>query len=297
MRKTFVPGITCGIVLSLGVLSIIAHGQPARGPVELRVDNLKNPLGIDDTAPRFSWQLRDSAPGARQTAYEVKVASTAAQLTQGKAQAWTSGRVDSSQSMNIVYKGPALVPSKRYYWQVKVWDAGGKEYPASQAGWWETGLMRQSDWHAPRDWHAAWIGYETPEEAAVRHAPAEWIANPEFKELAKEKATEQHFAYRGKTNLDKPVRSAALYAACQNTVSAWVNGTQVLLADPLPPYKQMPWKKYVRANVTRQLTSGANSVVLDCVHYVVNPNGMATNEAPPLSATLYVEFTDGSSTT
>jgi alpha-L-rhamnosidase len=297
MKRTLVREMTCGIVLSLGILPIMTYAQPARGPVELRVDNLTNPLGIDDPAPLFSWQLRDPAAGARQTAYEVTVASTAAQLNQGKADVWTSGRVDSPQAMNIAYKGPSLVASKRYYWRVKVWDAAGKEYPLSQAGWWETGLMRQSDWHAPRDWHAAWIGHETPEEAAVRHAPAEWIASPDFKELAADKGPEQHFGYRATTNLDKPVRSAALYAACQDTVSAWVNGTQVLLAGPLPPYKQMPWKKYVRANVTRQLTSGANSVVLDCVHYVVNPNGMATNEAPPLSATLYVEFTDGTTTT
>src|SRR6516162_1630122 len=112
MRRTFVQEMSCGIVMGLGFLSVVTHAQPVRGPVELRVDNLKNPLGIDDPAPRFSWQLRDAAQGARQTAYEVKVASAAAHLTQGKADVWTSGRVDSPQSMNVVYKGPSLVPSK-----------------------------------------------------------------------------------------------------------------------------------------------------------------------------------------
>ena len=120
----------------------------------------------------------------------------------------------------------------------------------------------------------------------MRHAPAQWIANPDFKDLAAEKAPEQHFAYRAKAMLDKPVRDATLYAACQDTVSAWVNGIQVLLANPLPPYKQMPWKKYVRADVARQLSQGANSISLECVHYVANPNGMASNDAPPLIATL-----------
>jgi alpha-L-rhamnosidase len=33
------------------------------------------------------------------------------------------------------------------------------------------------------------------------------------------------------------------------------------------------------------------------VHYVVNPNGMATGDAPPLSATLYVEYEDGTNAT
>src|ERR1700751_4236366 len=122
MRRNFVLGMALSMTLSIQGWAQSQQGQPARGPVELRVENLKTPLGIDDPAPRFSWQLRDSAPGGRPTAYEVKLASTAAQLTQGKADFWTSGRVDSSQSINVAYKGPSLVPSKRYYWQVKVWD-------------------------------------------------------------------------------------------------------------------------------------------------------------------------------
>ena len=45
----------------------------AAGPAQLRVDNLVNPLGIDDPAPSFSWQLNDPARGAKQTAYQVDV--------------------------------------------------------------------------------------------------------------------------------------------------------------------------------------------------------------------------------
>ena len=203
----------------------------------------------------------------------------------------TSGRIDGAQSINISYHGPALAPGKRYFWRVKVWGAAGNPYPAHETSWWETGLLIQEAWNAP------WIGYETPEENAVRHAKAQWIVSPEFKDLAAEKSPEQHFAFRGMATLSKPVRNATLYATCQDTVSAWVNGVQVLLADPLPPYKQMPWKKYVSASVGKQLGNGANAVAIDCVHYVVNPNGMAANEAPPLSATLYVEYQDGTNAT
>ena len=41
------------------------------GPAKLKVDQLTTPLGIDDAAPQFSWQLRDPARGAKQTAYQV----------------------------------------------------------------------------------------------------------------------------------------------------------------------------------------------------------------------------------
>ena len=278
-------------VLGIATLPLFGQGSTARGAAGLQVDNLRTPLGIDDPAPRFSWQLRDPAQGARQSAYLVDVSSTAAALNQGHADVWTSGRTNSAQSVNVTYRGPALKAGKRYYWRVKLWDAAGKEYPPSEITWWETGLLIQDAWNAP------WIGYETPEETAVRHAKAQWVANPEFKELGAEKASEQHFAYRAMASLEKPVRSATLYATCQDTVSAWVNGVQVLLADPLPPYKQMPWKKYVSASVSRQLEKGANAVALDCVHYVANPNGRADDDAPPMSATLYVEYEDGADAT
>ncbi len=170
---------------------------------------------------------------------------------------------------------------------VKLWGANGKAYAASETDWWETGLMSQDAWKAQ------WIGYETPEEAAVRHAPAEWIANPDAKSPAMAKDAEQRFAYRTTITLPQAVKFAALYATGQDTVSAWVNGAQVLTENPLPPYKQMPWKKFVRAEVTKHMGAGANTIAIEVLHYVVNPNGMATDDAPPMIATLVVEYADG----
>jgi hypothetical protein len=154
------------------------------------------PLGIDDPSPRFSWQLQDPARGARQTAYELLVASSVALLQRGKADLWDSGRIESGQSLNLRYAGPPVAPSTRYFWRVKVWGAEGKLYPGSAISWWETGLLK------PQAWQAQWIGFETAEENAVRHAPAIWIANPDAKSLYTEKAQEagkapqQRFAYR-----------------------------------------------------------------------------------------------------
>ncbi|HUX27357.1 MAG TPA: alpha-L-rhamnosidase N-terminal domain-containing protein, partial [Terracidiphilus sp.] len=286
----------CAIVLGLAVavatLPMAAQNAPViAGPAELRVDNLKTPLGIDDGAPRFSWQLQDAAQGAKQTAYEVMVASRAELLRQGKPDVWDSGRVASGESENVNYAGPALKAASRYFWKVKVWGAATKVYPASAVSWWETGLLKQDAWRAE------WIGFETPEEAAVRHAPAKWIINPDAKALAAEKGTEQRFAYRATVTLAKSVRHATLYATGQDSVSAWVNGSQVLEASPLPAWKQMPWRKFVRVDTTAKLTKGANELAIETVHYVANPNGMATEDAPPMIATLVVEYTDGTMAT
>ncbi len=288
MKNVVLLQVLCGFVVSAAVTTFPAQ-QPSKnvGPAALQVDNLKTPLGVDDPAPRFSWQVRDRAPGARQTAYQLLVASSIDRLLAGRPDVWDSGRVESGQSIDVPYTGPPLLPSTRYYWGVKLWDATGNLYHPSEPSWWETGLMAQSAWHAQ------WIGYETPEEATVRQAQAAWIANPDAKTPAVGNGAEQHFDYRATITLAKPLRFAALYATGQDTVSAWINGTQVLAEDPLPPYKQMPWKKFVRADVTAHVSSGANAVAIEALHYVVNPNGMATDDAPPVIATLVVEYADG----
>ena len=293
MKRDNLRWIAWGLFLVAAVLPLAAttvRPEPANGPVELRVDNLKTPLGIDDPAPRLSWQLRDPARGAKQTAYQVQVASSAAGLRAGNADVWDSGRITSGQSLNVRYEGPALKPVTRYFWRVKAWDAAGKPYAESPIAWWETGLNKQDAWRAQ------WIGYETAEEAAVRHAPAQWITNPDAKTLAAEKTAELHFAYRATVTLAKPVRRASLFATGRDTVAAWINGVQVLKAEPLLPSKQMPWKKYVRADVTAHLTAGVNTIAIEVVHYVVNPSGMAAEDAPPMNATLFVEYADGTTT-
>jgi alpha-L-rhamnosidase len=295
MKNGMTRNMVCALVLAAGLPLMELRAQtaasPATGPVELRVDDLKTPLGIDDATPRFSWQLKDPARGAKQTAYEVMMSSRADLPGGGKADVWDSGRIESGASLNVRYAGPAIAPSTRYFWRVKVWDAAGKPYAESEPSWWETGLMTQDRWRAE------WIGYETAEEAAVRHAPAVWIASPDAKAQGAEKAAEQHVAYRQRVMLSKTVRRATLYATGQDTVAAWVNGAQVLTADPLPAWKQMPWKKYVRADVTGKLNAGLNTIAIETVHYVLNSNGMAAADAPPMIATLVVEYTDGTMAT
>ena len=131
------------------------------------------------------------------------------------------------------------------------------------------------------------------EEATVRNAPSEWIASPDAKELAAEKSAEQHFAYRATVTLGRPARGAILYATGEDTVAAWVNGEQVLAAAPFPAWKQMPWKKFVSGAVKGKMPAGANTIAIEGIHYVANPNGMASNDAPPMIATLVVEYEDG----
>jgi alpha-L-rhamnosidase len=282
-----------GIAFCLGAgiaMSAIAACAQALSPAALRVDELTTPLGIDDTQPRFSWQLRDSRQGARQSAYRLLVATQPDLLAVGKADVWDSGRIASGQSVGVQYAGAVIAPSTRYYWKVLVWDQAGEPAPESPVSWWESGLLKQP-------WHAQWIGYETAEEAAVRQAPAAWIAypnqipNPAAQALPAGKPAEQHVAYRETVTLSKPVLRATLYATAQDTVSAWINGAQIMTASPYPPWRQFPWKKFVSADATSALTTGSNTIAIEQVHYL-QPNEKAASL--PMIATLFVEYADGS---
>ena len=67
-----------------------------------------NPIGIDVEKPRFSWQILSEVTNTKQNAYEIRVASSIAKLKSVKSLIWSSGKVLSDKSVNIVYGGPKL---------------------------------------------------------------------------------------------------------------------------------------------------------------------------------------------
>ena len=71
--------------------------------VNLQVEYQTNPVGIDAEAPRFSWQMTSEKRGTRQKAYRIEVSENA-DFTRLK---WTSGRVESDESLHIRYAGDA----------------------------------------------------------------------------------------------------------------------------------------------------------------------------------------------
>ena len=137
-------------------------------PIKLRCDYRENPLGIDNTAPHFSWQSDNTERNWRQSAYQILVASSAENLQSGNADVWDSGKQSSEESVGIAYGGPTLESRKRYYWSVRVWDANGQQSQTSENAWWEMGLLQKPDWSAK------WITRTDPDAAADR-AGIRWI--------------------------------------------------------------------------------------------------------------------------
>lgn len=114
----------------------------------LRCEYLSNPIGVDEPKPRLGWLLNSEQRGARQTAYEIQVATSASLLMTDAADLWKSGKIQSARQNGIEYDG-ALLPSRQTaYWRVRTWDQTNQPGPWSETATWEVGLRETADWQA-----------------------------------------------------------------------------------------------------------------------------------------------------
>ena len=272
-------GIAAAMVLMLAC-GMMRGESGARAPRDLRCESMVTPLGIDSPRPEFSWKLDDERRGARQTAYQIVVLSSAGR---NATPVWDSGKVTSDASVHVSYAGPVLQPSRRYFWRVRVWDESGTVYPESKVSWWEMGLLSEA-------WRGQWIGYEPKELHAIRQSGATWIKTASGSNAGPNEET--HYGFRLPLELNGPVKRAVLYAAGEHNVAAWVDQTPTLGFQPVPAWGMLPWATYRKVDVTRNLHPGRNLVAIEVARF---PVGLpATRPGGAMSMCLYIEMMDGS---
>lgn len=151
---------------ALGMAGPAGAGQTAWEP---RVEGLERPLGLDAPQPTFSWPA--PAPGTRQTAYRVAIASSDRNLS--KPDVWDTGKVVSAAQV-VRYGGPPLSPLSRYAVQVWVWD--DRDRPAwSKPTAFETGFLDPN----ASAWKAKWIGLRAAGDDERRpFVGARWLVPP-----------------------------------------------------------------------------------------------------------------------
>src|SRR5262249_51407321 len=157
---------------------------------------LTNPIGLSDATPNLSWRLS----GGRQTAYEVRVASSAAQLE--TPDLWDSGKVASSDTSNIRYAGAGLGSRKAVAWSVRVWDGTGLAGDGSAPATFETGLLGTGDWSA------------------------KWIENPDSTYATGDVPTPLP-VFAKPFSLSGPVTKARLYMTGLGQYAAQLNGKPI----------------------------------------------------------------------
>src|SRR6266576_4502662 len=80
--------------------------EPRLSVADLRTEYKEDPLGIDVTRPRLSWQLQSlpaNARGVTQSAYQVRVAPSMREVQVGQHLVWDSGEVQSGDSIQQAY--------------------------------------------------------------------------------------------------------------------------------------------------------------------------------------------------
>lgn len=211
-----------------------------------------HPIAVDTRSPRFSWKLRSDHRGARQTAYRVLVATDVAQLGEGRADMWDSGRVESSEQSHVVYTGAPLGNDADYCWSVQVWDEHGDTVGASELAFFSTGLLDESEWVAK------WIGRGPADEP---RADVTVFGGERVEELKKLDIDYRSPLFRREFTLDAPVKRARAYICGLGYHELHVNGTKVgdhLLSPAKSDYRKQVL--YETLDLTDALVKGANAV-------------------------------------
>jgi alpha-L-rhamnosidase len=214
------------------------------------------------------------------------VASKQELLAQDIGDLWDSGKRDSSQSIQHIYRGQPLHSSQRVWWKVVLWDQQGELSVSHEFGWWEMGLLSHDDWHGQ------WITSPPIQTRSELEAPVEPEMLPGL-------------YLRTTFLLRQHPRQVRLYATAKGVYEVHINGHKVgnaLLSPGWTDYrKRIQYQSY---DITSLLHTGENAVgaILGtgwyCGHAGFQFNGQKKNahygSQPALLLQMRVDYEDGS---
>ena len=285
----------------------------------LRCEYLINPVGIDAPSPRLSWIITSAKRGDRQTASQIIVSSSPENLAKDRGDMWDTGKSESDQSTQVIYRGKSLQAGATYYWKVKIWNVDGKPSKWSQQACWSMGLLTNQDWN-----NARWIAFkdggrwkkewEQHKDAELKNLPPlkwpntswPWKTGKDSSiftlyEMADPKYDPSPL-FRKEFRLTKKVRSANLYICGLGYYEAFLNGKKVgdhVLDPAWTNFEQRAL--YVSYDVTNQVFQGGNAIGVMLGRGQYNPLcndiwGLSQSswiDQPKLIALLNIDYTDG----
>ena len=223
------------------ILSLLFFVQQLHAQVNihnLQCEMLVNPLGIDIKKPRLSWQLNSDQRSIQQTSYEIIVSSSKEKLSKNEGDVWSSGKINSSQSVHVEYAGKELQSGNEYFWKVKSTTNKG-ETVWSEPAYWSMGLLNK------QEWKAKWIGYD---KASPWDSITQWS-----------RLSARYLRKKFRTTDD--IKRATVYISGLGLYELYINGEkigdQVLAPNPTDYRKSFFYNTY---DVTEQVRTGANTV-------------------------------------
>lgn len=196
--------------------------------LNLRVEHLRDALGIGIECPRLSWIVGTESQGWHQAGYEIEARDINGQL-RGQ-----TGKVESNQSVLVDWPFAPLSSRERLSSRVRVWGNDGTVSEWSEPIYLETGLLSEADWNA-RFISPTW------EEDTSKLNPAPYLR--------------REFKLRG------GIQSARLYITSLGVYEAQLNGRNVgdqVLSPGWTVYDQR--LRYQTFDVTDMLNEGQNAI-------------------------------------
>lgn len=265
------------IIAAIAILLNACSDDLKNSPINLGVEY--GTASIDTREPRFSWMMDDSVKGARQTAYQVLVATKHKNLREKKADVWDSGKILSDQSVFVPYSGNSLESGKRYYWTVRLWNEHDEVSEWSPSHTFDVGLLEKSAWQAE------WIGAFESETKVDSVRQRSIILRKNFK-------------------LKKNIRCAKAYVTGLGTYQFFLNGEKVSTDLLAPGWTDYPNRiLYQVYDVTQFLEKGSNAagIILGNGWYSSGLGWKGTHvysNGPLMSLVqIEIEYVDGSKST
>jgi alpha-L-rhamnosidase len=261
-----------GALLFSGVACNDVEGRLEVG--RLRWDGHAQPLGFIQFEPLLSWAVSSPERGQRQTAYQVLVATRPERLRVGSADIWDSGKVASSESLNVHYGGPTPQARQRGYWTVRVWGKEGRPSRFAAPSWWELGLLDE-------EWEGRWIGRPSrPNESRG--------------------TDDRSVAYvRKPFVIGQGIARARLYASAFGTYEIEINGKKAgrdVLAPGFTDYeKRVLFQTHDVTDLVREGDNVIGAIVGGgwCTVALGGRSGACGNEPPRVMLQLEVTMRDG----
>lgn len=193
------------------------------------VDNLPNPIGLDNPAPRFRWKLLSERASVRSTGFELELCKDTTATNGELETVYRSGK-QVSPLLFFRYNGSDLQPYTKYFWRVRNFDQQGRATDFSPWANFEMGLMNSSNWKGS------------------------WISDGKS---IQEKALPY---FRKEFRLGKKVKSARAYIAAGGLFELSINGNRISNAWLEPNYTRYDRRLlYCTYDITSDLLNGNNA--------------------------------------
>ena len=260
-------------ISALILLASCAHDSKL---AHLQCEYQTNPLGVDVSNPRFSWNINAKERGVYQSAYRIIVGDSKSAVDRKEGNMWDSHYVESSNTVNIEYQGAPLKSNSCYFWRICAVINGKEEW--SNTAFFHTGLLDQSDWKA------------------------NWIST-------KEDLLNESPLFRKNFTIDKKVQKAYAYVAVAGFYELRLNDAKVgdhALDPSITDYRKTVL--YSVFDVTDQLKKGKNALGVMLANGAYNltkrtgeryawADGGTRLGNPKFMLQLHIQYSDGSSET